>query len=407
MKSLIPYKRQAAFVALIVFAFVVWIAVIVLGDKSYVDEGTHARQIQRFFKGNYSMLDDLTNIPGYHVTVATIEKIVHPNEKYPPLAESRSVSLALSATSLLLFYLISKKIGIGDPKMRTLQYAFFPITFLYFPLVYTDIFSLALLLAAFLPILYRKYTLSAVISLLCLAVRQDAIVWVGFFWLFAFVSEYGFVLSIRNISRHFRNTIGYVAVLILFLSFVLFNGGIAIGDKESHVVGLYSGGIYFFLATVGFLFLPTLVTFFKTADWNRLKGYLTYILPIGTVLGLSFVLFPPALHKYNLDAHFIRNLVLEQAYTRYWWLYAVSIVLGFSAIYVMKIQGRFIALLPIIDLSLIPSFLIEQRYFIVPLVFLLLFRTESTKHTERALTVFFLSLSLSLVYMLLRMDLFF
>ena len=73
----------------------------------------------------------------------------------------------------------------------------------------------------------------------------------------------------------------------------------------------------------------------------------------------------------------------------------------------MKIQGRFIALLPIIVLSLIPSFLIEQRYFIVPLVFLLLFRTESTKHTERALTVFFLSLSLSLVYMLLRMDLFF
>lgn len=116
--------------------------------------------------------------------------------------------------------------------------------------------------------------------------------------------------------------------------------------------------------------------------------------------------FPPILHKYNLDAHFLRNLTLAQAYGDSRWLYAVMIVVGVGTLFLMKLRREHLVVFPFILAGLLPSFLIEQRYFIAPFIFLMLFRKDSTKKAERLLTSVFMITSLFLAFMLLRMDLF-
>ncbi|MEI7749539.1 MAG: hypothetical protein WCJ25_00890 [Candidatus Moraniibacteriota bacterium] len=406
MTDFISRHRKEIFFPLLTLALFVWVGIIFLGNKTYVDEATHCRQIQRFFKGNYSMIDDLTTIPGYHAVIATSATILFHGEKQPSLQEVRMVSLFFSILSIVVFFRISKTLRIGNPWMRTLQYAFFPVTFLYFPLVYTDLFSIFLLLTAFLLSLKKKYLASALVSLSCVLVRQDSILWIAFIWLFPYVSEFGYTVSTKHIMAFLKKTFWYAPVFLFFIAFVWQNGGIAIGDKESHVFGLYAGNVYFFLALTGLLFLPIIVATVKNATDAARKRFLTIVLPIGAALGLSFVLLPPVLHKYNLDAHFLRNLALGQAYGDYRWLYVLMIVIGIGTLFFMDLKREYLVIFPFILAGALPSLLIEQRYLIVPFVFLLLFRKDSTKKAERLLTSAFILISLSLTFMLLRMDLF-
>jgi len=264
--DLISRHRKGIFFLSLALAFSVWIGIVFLGNKTYVDEATHCRQIQRFFKGNYSMIDDLTTIPGYHAVIAASSSLLFHSQKQPSLREVRLVSLVFSILSILLFFRISKVLRIGNPWTRTLQYAFFPVTFLYFPLVYTDLFSILLLLTAFLLSLKKQYLASALVSLSCVLVRQDSILWIAFIWMFSFLSEFGSVISMKTITDFLKKTFWYVPVFLFFLAFVWQNGGIAIGDKESHVFGLYPGNVYFFLTLTGLLFLPTSVTALKNAS---------------------------------------------------------------------------------------------------------------------------------------------
>jgi len=82
------------------------------------------------------------------------------------------------------------------------------------------------------------------------------------------------------------------------------------------------------------------------------------------------------------------------------------IVVGVGTLFLMKLRREHLVVFPFILAGLLPSFLIEQRYFIAPFIFLMLFRKDSTKKAERLLTSVFMITSLFLAFMLLRMDLF-
>ncbi len=407
MNDLITNHKRTVFIALLIAVFSIWMSIISLGDKTFIDEGTHVRQVQRYTKDNYAILGDLTTIPGYHITVAFVSSIAFPWEKQPSLREVRLTSLAFASLSLIVFFLISSRLHLGDPYRRTLQYAVFPITFLYFPLVYTDIFSLLLLLTAFLFALSKRYRISAFVSFLSILVRQDAIVWVTFLWLYTFITEYGSDFSVASVLAHLKKTFGYVMIATVFLVFVWQNGGIALGDQEHHVFGLYPGNIYFFLAMTGLLFMPVTVTTLKNILSVTKNRILLSVLSISLLVGLSFFLLHPALHVYNLDMHFLRNRALGVAYGDFGWLYILLIALGGVTLWSMRLKGDRLLIVPFAIASLLPSLLIEQRYAIVPLIFLLLFREEGSDRAERFLVLYWLAMSLGLTFMLLRLDLFF
>lgn len=396
-------KSYQVFGFFLSIALLLWIGIIFFGDSKYADEGDHTRQIHRFMKGNYAVMSQITTLPGYHLVVATVANAFG----QPSARQIRGISLVLSLFSIGIFYLVAKKLHLKNPSVRTLQYVFLPISFLYFPLIYTDIFSLFLILTAFFFALSKRYSLSALVSLVALAVRQNNIVWVAFFWVYTYVSENGLTFSPKKVLAHLRSKGGYIIVAAFFGLFVWFNHGIALGDREHQQFGFYMGNLYFFLAVSGVLFLPYLLSSWVGSDRAFLKKRLLFGVFAGIVAAGCFLFFPPEIHEYNLKMKFLRNIVLSFAYHQYAWAYAAAIFSGCLALFLMKFEKPSLALFPFVIAGLAPSFLVEQRYLIVPIVFILLFREESSLKIEYATVLYFLLLSSGLVFMVLRVGIFF
>lgn len=385
-------------------AIMLWLSIISFGSSKYADEGDHARLIHRLVNGNYKMLSSITTIPGYHVVIATIASLTGGTST----GQMRLISLILSLLSIGAFYLVAGKLdAAADVPPKILQYVFFPISFLYFPLIYTDIFSLLLVLLAFYFALSRKYQWSSIFSLLALAVRQTNIIWVFFLWTYTYVAENGFSFSPKKIYAHMRKSPGYAVVVALFMIFIWLNKGVAVGDREMQQVGFYMGNIYFFLALVGILFLPaTLFSIMK--DWRVIfKKNVVFGAAIGMLLAVLFVVFRPVLHEYNFKPGFLRDIILLLAYHRFVWIYAGVIFLGCLTLALMKFRKMSFLIFPFAFASLIPSMLVEQRYFIIPLVFILLFRKELGTKIEYINALYFILLSSGLTYMVLKIGIFF
>lgn len=387
----------------LLLAVSVWLGVIFFGDSSYADESDHLRQIHRFMKGNYEMMSSITTLPGYHLVVAFFANFFD-NLKTKHI---RLISLALSLFSIPIFYLTAKKLKAENPLLKTFQYVFLPISFFYFPLVYTDIFSLLWILTAFYFALGKKYSLSAFFLLISLLVRQNNIVWVAFFWVYTYISENKFSFSWKKIADHLKHGGGYVAIAVLFLVFTWMNKGVSIGDRERQQVGFYMGNIYFFLALVGFLFLPVLFSYFNKFNRSVFKKNIIWGALAGIVFACLFIFSPPVVHEYNMKMKFLRNIILWFAYHKYVWAYALAIFLGCISLVLLKFEKKSLIFLPFAAACLFPSLLVEQRYSIIPLVLVLLFRKELGFKTESAILLYFILLSGGLVYMLLHFGIFF
>jgi alpha-1,2-glucosyltransferase len=399
-------KRCWLFVILLLAAIFTWLSVAFSKSNARFDEKTHFRQVKLFMQDKYAMTSSLTTIPGYHLTVAEIAKFfIQPKHVAPE--QLRLISLGMALLSIGIFYLLAKKIRPGDPLIRTLQFIFLPLTFFYFPLLYTDIFSLIWILAALYFALDKKYYWSALFSLAAVLVRQTDIVWVAFFWIYTYVSENGFYFSWKKFFDHSRRTAGYVAVAILFLFFVWLNKGVAMGDRQAQQVGFHLGNVYFFLAFLGFLFLPLSLAYFKKDNRLVFQKKLFWGAAIGGAFALVFLFFPPAVHQYNLKMQFLRNVILLFAYYQYALVYALTIFLGGVTLTFMDFEKKDWLIFPFAAAGLIPSLLVEQRYMIVPVVFILLFRKPWKEKAELAILVYFILLSAGLVFMLLRLGMFF
>jgi len=396
-------KKNWAFIFLLFMAFSMWLSVLAFGHDHYVDENIHMRQINRFAGGNFEVLPSLTTLPGYNAAVALFSHFL----RHPSSTNLRLISFLLCLPAIWIFFAIAKKINMPDPSAKTLQFIFLPISFFYFPLVYTDIFSLLLVLLSFYFMIGKKYKFSAIFSLASLLVRQTNIVWIAFAWIYEYVSLHGFSFSFKDLRLFARQTFGHIALFAASAVFILLNKGIAIGDRDNHPLGLYLGNIYFFLALTGLFFLPVLISSFRNMDQFKRKRFLVFGCGVGATLACFFLLHLPAIHEGNLKLHFLRNIVLNFAYHQYAWAYALAIFLGYISLFLMKFDRASLLIFPFAAVGLLPSLLVEHRYAIVPMVFLLLLRKGSGNKIEFALALFFFALSLPLLYMLLETSLFF
>jgi alpha-1,2-glucosyltransferase len=401
------FKINWIFIFFLLLAVSMWLGIILLKDEAYCDEGTHVHQIKHFIQGDYRILSDLTTIPGYHFAIAMIAKMF----KHPSIKQFRLISLTLSLLSILVFYLATKRINAKNPAIKTLQFIFFPLSFIYFSFVYTDIFSLLLVLFSFYLSTSKKYASSALVSLASITVRQNNIIWVAFIFLYSYISENGFSFSAKKISSFARRGAGYIIVFACFALFVFINKGIAIGDRESHQLGFYPGNIYFFLVLASLIFLPLTISRINQLRRSQTeKKYLMLNLCIGIAIASSFILFPPKIHAYNLTnlkTDFLRNDLLQIAYHQYMWLYAFMIFAGYMALSLIKFEKKELLIFPFIFLCLIPSLLIEQRYLIIPFIFILLFRKNISDKTEYFLASYFILISSIIFYVLIKLNIYF
>ena len=148
-----------------------------------IDELTHYPQILLFFEGrwelykfpgeNYSVG---AMIPGYHALMATFANVFGNAEPHI----IRLYAFCLSLCLLPCAYLLARGIDSENAGLRTAQMYFLPILFPFYFLIYTDILSLALLLASLFACRDRCFKLAGALSFLSLFVRQANIVFVFF-----------------------------------------------------------------------------------------------------------------------------------------------------------------------------------------------------------------------------------
>ncbi len=348
-----------------------------------VDEGIHYHQISLLAAGEYVQAAALTAIPGYHWLMAQFVRVAHSDS----IAFLRGINVLLGAACVLLFARCRDLLGDGDRGQRVLQFALCPIIFPFFFLIYNDIASLLLILAGAWLGLKRRYALAAVVLTLSLAVRQNNVVWLLAVPAVTWLQQTGVDYSWRNL-RAFARAYWWLGIgLLLFAAFVVVNHGIAMGDRSKHPLVLGSGNVFFLLFVYSLVFLPLVLARTPANVRTALAGWRG-----GLLLAGFFVLYLSTFestHPYNNigPEYFLRNAVLMAVAGNRWLslLFFVPVVL--AALELARSMHERPILVPVVLASIavvVPSWLIEQRYYIVSFALLLLFRPEGGRRADRS-----------------------
>lgn len=373
------------------------------------DERIHDRQIVMLAGGELEIVRNLTMFPGYHVVIALLAKLT--GAQGP--AAFRTLSALVSLPAIPIFYAIARRLAPRFAAVATLQFAFLPILFPFFFLLYTDGFSLLLVLLSVLLVLRHRRSAAAAVAVAAVLVRQTNIICLAFALGLAYLEDHGFTLSRRQLGSAVRRYVVFVLGLAVFAVFVAVNRGVAVGDRSSHPLKLALGNVYLFLFLYFFLLLPShLATLRSALAALRDKRVLALALLLYAVFMLAFVNDHPY-NQWSVEAFrysdakwvgrvpFLRNQLLhlatQSALTRT--LFFIPVLLSCLVLGKTKlVQPRFLLIYPLLLLLLTPSWLIEQRYCLVPLALLLLARERRSRALEYATAALGLAGSIYFVY---------
>ncbi len=386
-----------------------------IGNNGYFgDEGFHAERIRNFLAGNFDLATP-SAAPGFHLTVWAFAAPFHQDS----LQFFRGVSLIFGLLSVVVFHAARKTITATAAPARTIQYVFNPIVYPFLFFAYTDGFSLFLVLLAALLLLRRRYVLMMLAGIAAIIVRQNNILWFAFFFLLFFWQEIPAFL--RFVPRWIRKKIpmvsdvrvsrkipwGVIAANIVFLiacalfvAFLKWNGGIALGDKEAHPFpSFHTGNIFFCLFLAFFFFLPLHIANIRPV-MHRIATS-RFLLPLLTLTFLIYVLSFFNTHFYNqgLDSVYLRNRILVYFTMTEWhrMIFFIPVGLTILSLTVTKLsRPEFYLFYPMTVVFLCLSWLIEQRYYMIPLSLFLLFREERSQTTENASALYELIFAMAL-----------
>ncbi len=387
---------------------------IVRNNNGFGDETAHLEEIRNLLNGRFVTHPSLPQFPGFHALFAAVAYLTH-IDTFPFY---RFLSGIVSVISIIVFHAAAKILHGNGARMRTFQYAFIPILFPYFFLVYTDVLSLLLVLTMLLFLLRRQYVIAAIAGIASLFVRQNNIIWMAFGFLYFLLEEGPSILQTltrRFRSIHFLALFPYVrqrmtvqhALLVatvfgagffLFFAFVFWNGGVAIGDAGAHpIFSFHVGNIFFCLWLTFFIFLPLHMENVRSIGALLIRSSVAWMM---LALVFSFFMMQFANdHAYNqgIDSIFFRNRILTY-FTLTQTLKALFFLPMGYAILSLRctrlVRRSFFLLYPMTVLYLGPSWLIEQRYYFIPLAFFLLFREERTESFENVSAAYSLAAAL-------------
>jgi len=397
-------SRRPSLVAISAFVLVLHLGAVMLrsGQTPLIDEGYHFDQIGRFLSGNWTLNLELSLVPGFHFLIFLITKLFGISD----FSSVRIISFLLSFASVPIFYLAAKHIDPQNVIPKTAQFAFLPIVFPFFSLVYSDVFSLTLLLLSLLFSLKDKPTLSALIGIFSLAVRQTNIVWFVFILILSYVNRKGFAFSLKNIVNFLLSHFMFLVGIILFGEFAYLNQGIVTGARIMQPSGgFFPSNIYFLLFLFTPLFLPFVIgNFTKILLFVQKKKSL--LIPIIVVVYFFYMATFTNSHPWNHYTFFLRNklLILFTSNVLYKTIFFAVMVISLLSLAVTKLYKKsFYLFYPATLLFLAPLWLVEQRYFFVPLTFFLLFKNASNIKVEWIAFVYFVVMSLIFYVGILRL----
>jgi len=253
---------------------------------------------------------------------------------------------------------------------------------------------------------HRKYWAAGALGLLSCLVRQDNAIWVAFVALWSYVRDYGWTWRpLRDsLSRYWT----FIATGVGLPLLVAANGGeVALGeDVGSHPLrSLYFTNIFFLMFLSCFFFVPLWwgcrreILAVMRRWWPWLWLWLIALFP---VFWLGFVNDHP--HNTERGDYFLRNAILiyfsSTPIRKLLFFVPVAIAALCLAAVPMKRPWRL--LYPFTILFLLPEWLVEQRYYLIPLSVFMLARDQTSPQSERLQTILFFIGSAGLFLMVER-----
>lgn len=347
------------------------------------DEVYHYAQIHLFLHGDWRVLDQyLTTIPGYHAVVALG---LHATG-LDSLGAARALNAAIGLLAAAGFLALRRRLWPGTESLATAQFLALPILAPLFFLVYTDVLALALILWAVVAMLAERHRWSALALFGVVLVRQNDVLWAGLVVAIAawpLLRELG-VGALRELFARFWP---YAIPLCTFLAFWAWNGSISLshGQAALHPLTFRFGNPFFTLLLAGVLLpLQALAGLRACAAYMRTRPWLLAL----PVAGFALYWFGfRADNPYNgaLPDFIPRNAFLLKLDSDATWRTSAGIAMmlaacGFAPTALRPSSAWW--LYPFATLFLAASWLIEQRYAIVPLVLWLAFREHRSRWIE-------------------------
>jgi len=368
-------------------------------DVGIGDEDVHRFQINWFVQGRYELFEHVTVLPLYHLMVATLAKWTG----LTSLNGLRLVHLVLAAGVIPAYFALCRALYPSQAALRTLQFMFIPLLFPLLFVTYTDLPALLFTLLMLERTLRQKYLWAGAFGLVAVAMRQPNIVWAAFaVGLIALHTAREVGVGVHTGTRAgnrwvlhagywltlLRRTRYLLLVFAAFAAFVIWNGGVALGDVAQHPVALNLSNAYFFLMAAFVLFLPFNLE--QLPGIRRLIREHAWVLL--ALLGLFFFYLYTYEHphpynaatldfyRHNLFIHYTSDVTAIRilAFIPMAWM-ALSFVTAATA---SDYPGEMLLLIPFALLSFVPLPLIEPRYYLVALSLFLAFRPAmSTRAT--------------------------
>jgi len=369
------------------FAFLyLAMAYLAAGAKPIVDEVAHYVHINRFDHGDFRIAwDILTVLPGYHALSAAV--LWATDQRM--LAAARLLNAVYGLLAIGAFHWM-RKVSVGKADAAaTLQFALLPILFPYDFMVYTDVLSLAFVLAAGAATLARRDIISGVLMIGALCIRQTNVIWLPLYAWLALSRDETFVSSLR---LALARTWPYALGVGLFLIYWIWNGSVSLSKEQTTMhpdFSFHIGNLYFTLFLCALLF-PLQVL-------DGLKPFVRNVRARPWLLSVPIVAFGVFWLGFRVDHPFnqadepwtVHNHLLQWVVSAGWskaafGLIAVAAGCGLSG---SRLHPRSAWMLyPLTFVALASSWMIEHRYALVPITFWLVFRERQNEKIETATT---------------------
>ncbi len=390
MPSVAKNPTSVVFLVLSVCVYLAISFIFINRTSFLVDEGDHSKTISEIATSqvNEETFSRNAQLPGYYFLMSIFYYL-----GINSLSGLRFVQLIISLLCIFVFMWSLKTRGQKEKYIKTWQLLTFPYLSIFFVLVYTDVLSLLLVLFCFALMRRKHFFLSAITGLLSILVRQNNVICLLYFCLYHFLENYGFNIKFQKYIFYIKDVFWFVLPLGFTAIFLYINKGAALANSYASPLSFHVENIFFFLFSVTLLFLPQVIFNLKKIIFLVIKKPWLILFLVG--LGVVYFTWFKADNFFN-SQHYnyhLRNLLLNTMKLSLLLnlLFLVTALVGFLYLLTIKLETQFLLLFfgfSIVFLG--TSWLIEERYLIIPFVFLLLFKPVENRKIELIQVVYFI-----------------
>jgi alpha-1,2-glucosyltransferase len=374
------------FATAVAIAWLAACAYAVIGADLRGDEYAHMPQLERFLRGDWSVMRDaMTTVPAYHASIALVMRALG----LEGLGAARVVTGLWSLVAIVGFVRLRRAVLGHDDWIGNAQFAAFPLVAPFAFLIYTDIASLAAMLWATDACVRGRHGRAALILVVALAMRQNNVYWIALFAALATwpaLREHG----LASLRQTLPPLWPYLVPCAVFAGYWIWNGSISFSPVQSAMhpdTSLHVANLYFMLFCAAILLpLQVLDGVRRFVAQLPARPWLA-LLPLALV-ALYYAAFAVD-HPYNLieNAASWRNRTLQltqhsAAFKSMFGAVATFAAIGLAWQRLANASARW--LFPLAAGFVCLSWLVEQRYYLIPLALLLAFRQPLSRRAELA-----------------------